>query len=196
MLVTTKDCFPLSRLDERLDALPGAKYFACLSFLNGYHQVATAHDDREKTAFVTELGQVQYRAMAFRIRNAPASLQRLIPIVLHVQQRQISFASLDDIILLAGDLADRVQSLRLVFNRFPEAYLKRKPSKCKHFPSATMELGQGITAEGVGPDPEKMQALNDWPIPKSAKYYYKLTRLCELLPFSHSHHVIGVGNCL
>jgi hypothetical protein len=40
---TIKDAHPLSRIEESLDALSGAKYFS-LDLFQGYHQVAMAMD--------------------------------------------------------------------------------------------------------------------------------------------------------
>ena len=68
-MVTKKDCYPLPRLDETLDAVAGAKYFSSLYLLMGYHQVEVAPDDREKTAFTTHLGQFEYRLMPFGLPN-------------------------------------------------------------------------------------------------------------------------------
>ena len=38
-LVTKKDCFPLSRVDETRDALVGARFFSSLDLLMGNHQL-------------------------------------------------------------------------------------------------------------------------------------------------------------
>ena len=51
--VTRKDTYPLSRIDDSLDALAGSMYFSTLDLVSGYWQVPLDQDAREKSAFVT-----------------------------------------------------------------------------------------------------------------------------------------------
>jgi hypothetical protein len=51
-----KDCFPLSRNDDTLGTLHGAKLFYTLDLKSGYCQVDIHPEDEEKTAFSTGQG--------------------------------------------------------------------------------------------------------------------------------------------
>lgn len=42
---------PLSRTEESLDALTGARWFSTLDLASGYNQVEVAEADKAKTAF-------------------------------------------------------------------------------------------------------------------------------------------------
>ena len=77
-----------------------------------------------------------------------------------------------------------MHSLRFVFGPLREAGLTLKPSKCMVFRPETVSLGHHITAEGVGPDPDKMQALKDWPRPTTAR---ELASFLGFVNFYHSH---------
>ena len=79
--VTSKDAFPLPRIDDTLDALHGAKYFSTLDTI-GCWLVAVAEEDREKTAFITPQGLHQFLRMPFGLTNAPATFQSLMYVVL------------------------------------------------------------------------------------------------------------------
>jgi len=70
---TTKDSFPLPRISEVWSSLAGAKYFASLDLLMGYHQVEVREQDRPKTAFITHKGLFVYNVMPFGLCNAPAT---------------------------------------------------------------------------------------------------------------------------
>ena len=49
--VTIKDSFPMTRIDEILEAVAKAKIFSRIDLRKGYYQVPVAKEDRHKTAF-------------------------------------------------------------------------------------------------------------------------------------------------
>ena len=53
-----------------------------------------------------------------------------------------------------------------VFGRLFWARLKIKPRKCHLFRCETEFLGHAISGEGVKVNPEKISAIEDWPVPE------------------------------
>lgn len=51
--VTTKDAYPLPRIDDCLDQISGAQWFSCLDLNSGYWQTEVEEEDKQKTAFST-----------------------------------------------------------------------------------------------------------------------------------------------
>jgi len=54
--VTIQDAYPLSRIDESLDALVASKFFSTLVLLSGYWQVPLSPEAQDKAAFITRDG--------------------------------------------------------------------------------------------------------------------------------------------
>lgn len=48
---TEKDAYPLTGIDEYLDALDGADWFTSLDLEMAYHQVPMLEEDKEKNSF-------------------------------------------------------------------------------------------------------------------------------------------------
>ena len=74
----------VSRVDETLDEV-GAKnptIFSCLDLEQGFHQVAIAEEDRDKTAFLTYSGKFRYTTMPMGLKNAPKSFQSMMDFIL------------------------------------------------------------------------------------------------------------------
>ena len=79
--LTRADSYTLPRVDC-VDRVGGASYVTELDLLKGYWQVRLTECAKEISAFVTPDEFLQYKAMAFGTRNAPATFQRLVNTVL------------------------------------------------------------------------------------------------------------------
>ena len=93
-----KDAYPLSRIDESMDALAGARYFSTLDLQPAYMQVPMHPDDAHKTAFTTPLGLYEHRRMAFGLYNDPATFQRLMQMDFREELFTILLCYLDDLV--------------------------------------------------------------------------------------------------
>ena len=71
--VTSKDAYPLPRVDDPFGTLAGSKLFSTLDLATGYWQVEVADEVKEKTAFLTPEGLYQFEVMPFELCNALAT---------------------------------------------------------------------------------------------------------------------------
>ena len=58
-----------------------------------------------------------------------------------------------------------------MFQRLASHGLKIEPSKCFLFQKSVPYLGKIISTEGISADPEKVDAINEWPVPANAKEF-------------------------
>jgi len=72
---------------------------------------------------------------------------------------------LDDVLVDSRTFEEHLKNLRLVFDRFREAGLKLRPKKCFFGQKNVKFLGHVISPEGVQPDPAKIEAFKEYPIP-------------------------------
>ena len=122
--------YPIPRIDDTLDTLSGSCWFSTLDFVSGYWQVEVAQQDREKTAFCIPEGLFEFKVLPFGLNNAPATFQRLMDLLLFELKWKTCLVYLDDVIIFAHTFEEHLHHLKEVFERFREAGLKLKPSKC------------------------------------------------------------------
>ena len=167
--ITHKDAYPLPRIEESLTALGSAAYFSTLDLTSGYWQVPMAVEDREKTAFVTPMGLFEFKSMPFGLCNAPATFQRLMERCLGHLNFQSVLLYLDDVIVYSKSYQEHLTHLSDVFQVLIQHGLKVKPSKCHLLKPQVHYLGHVVSAEGVQPDPAKVEVVKNWPIPRTVK---------------------------
>lgn len=166
---TVGDAYPLPDITEILDQLGQSKYFTCLDLVMGYHQIELEEKDKEKTAFSTKNGHWEYNRLPFGLKTAPATFQRMINTVLSGLTGTRCFVFLDDIVIYAKSLNEHDAKLREVFGRIRRHNLKLQPDKCKFLRKEVGYLGHVITEEGVRPDPEKVEVIENFPRPDSTR---------------------------
>ena len=57
----------------------------------------------------------------------------------------------------------QIDNLQMAFQWLKEANLKLNPKKCNLFQREVKYLGHVVSAKGVSPDPEKVEAIQAWP---------------------------------
>ncbi|CAC5381806.1 unnamed protein product [Mytilus coruscus] len=135
--------------------------------------------DKEKTAFLTSLGLYQFTVMPFGLANSPSTFERLIENVLRGLQWKELLLYKDDIISVSSTFEEGLGRLERIFIRIHNAHLKLKPAKCIFFQKQVRFLRHIVSEEGIFTDLEKTKAIDDWPVPKSAKQVRSFLGLCS-----------------
>ena len=99
--------------------------------------------------------------MPFGLTGAPSTFQRLMDKVL----RGLPFVTiyLDDILVHSATEEKHCQHLQEVFTRITAAGLSLRGRKCHIGMTAVPYLGHIFLETGMAPDPQKVQAVHDWP---------------------------------
>ncbi len=161
--ITIFSVYLMPNIDRTLSRLHGAKIFSVMDLESGYWQLPMRKEDREKTAFVTADDTFHFLVMPFGLCTAQATFQRTMDMVLGGLRWTTCLVYLDDIIVYANNTEEHTKRLRLVLEALQKANLKLKLPKCRFGESVITALGHRINADGISPDPEKIDAVARFP---------------------------------
>lgn len=165
--VTVPDSYPLPRMEDCIDNIGSARFVTKLDMLKGYWQVPLTSKASEISAFVTPDNFLQYTSMAFGLRNAPATFQRLVDIVLHDVPNCNAY--LDDLVLYSLSWTEHISLLRTVFARLAKANLTLNLAKCEFGKATVTYLGKEVGQGQVRPVEAKVTAIAEFPIPTTRR---------------------------
>ena len=168
--VTKHDSYPLPNINDCLASLGrDSVYFSTLDMASGYWQVEMDPNSQEKAAFTTHRGLFKPVVQPFGPKGGVAHFSRIMTALLGSLQWRMLLIYLDDLLVFSSTFEEHLQRLGLVLEILEEANLKLKPSKCKLFQRSVSFLGHTISAEGIAPKADKISAVRNWPVPKSAQ---------------------------
>ena len=168
--ITVRDAFPLPRIDKALQAVHSSNWFSSFDLAQGYLQLAMDESDIKKTAFrASSMGLYEFTHMPFALLNAGSSFCCLMEQCLGDQQFVTLLLYLNDICIFAPTIDKMLDRIELVFNRLKQFNLKIKPKKCQFFDTSILFLGHILLAKGISVNPEKVEKVRTWPVPKNIK---------------------------
>lgn len=165
--VTKPDKYPIPYLTDFTSNLRGCTVFSKVDLLSAYHQVPVAEDDIPKTAIVTPFGLFEFLFMTFGLCNAAQTFQRLIHQVL--RGLPFVFVYLDDICIASANETEHRNHLRTIFERLDRNNLRINVAKCEFGKRQLKFLGHLVSADGIQPLPERVEAIRNFPKPTLAK---------------------------
>ncbi|XP_073152036.1 uncharacterized protein [Henckelia pumila] len=144
-----------------------ATVFSKLDLRSGYQQLKVKAEDVPKTAFRTRYGHYEFMVMPFGLTNAPAAFMDLMNRVFKPFLDKFVVVFIDDILVYSSSEEDHKEHLRLTLQTLREKELYAKFKKCEFWLKRVAFLGHIISKDGVSVDPKKVEAVMDWPRPKT-----------------------------
>lgn len=156
--ITKTDRYPIPLIDELIDKLRGQSIYSTLDLRDGYWQVPMRECDREKTAFTIQgIGHFEFNVMPFGLCNAPATFQRMMSNIL--KDLPGTSVYLDDIIVSGASIQEHDRNLERVLSKLKENGLSLNDKKCHLRKTQVDYLGHSVSAAGLKPNGEKVQAI-------------------------------------
>lgn len=165
--VTRPDCYPLPRMEDCIDNIGSARFVTKLDLLKGYWQVPLTSRASQISAFVTPDHLMEYKVMAFGLRNAPATFQRLVNLVLAGVPNCNAY--LDDLVVYSSEWSEHLSLLHTVFERLEKATLTLNLAKCEFARATVTYLGKEVGQGQVRPVAAKVSAINEFSIPTTRR---------------------------
>ena len=165
--LTTKNGYPLPRIQELLDHVGDARVLSKMDLASGFWQVRVSERSIPKTAFNTIWGKYEWLAMPFGLCNAPATFQTIMNEALRPFLGKFVVVYLDDILIFSKTKEEHYDHLRQVLEVLRREKLITQPEKCV-FATTELDFCGHIIGNGqIRPMPAKVDIIENWPRPRN-----------------------------
>jgi hypothetical protein len=176
-----KDPFPLSKIDQLVDATAGHDRMSFLDAFQGYHQIALSPEDREKTAFITPLGIYCYKVMPFGLKNAGATYQRMVTRMFKDQIGKTMEIYIDDMVVKSKLSQNHLEDLTETFRILRLHKLRLNASKCVFGVGSGKFLGFMVSHRGIEVNLDQIKAIQELRASRTHKEVQRLTGMTAAL---------------
>ena len=145
----------------------------------GFYKLPMEEAIQDYTALSTPFGSFKWLRMPMGLTGSPNIFQNLMEKVLVGLPWKFTIPYLDDCIIFSRTIEEHLERLCEVFQRFKDAILKIKTTKCDFSRQKVPFLGHMVSREGIQADPEKTSTVNKYPVPKNATEVKSVLGLCS-----------------
>ena len=156
-----REVHPLPTVDNILAQLSGARVFSKLDANSGFWQIPLDEESRPLITFITPYGRFCFNKMPFGISSAPEHFQKRMSNILEGQAGVLCL--IDDIIIYGRTQEEHDKHLQATLKCIQKAGVTLNKEKCKFNCTSIRFLGHVVSANGVSPDPSKVEAILKMP---------------------------------
>ena len=178
---------PIPRKDMIIDSMQGSEIFSTIDLMDGFYQILMRDSDIPLTAVSTPSGMLwEWLVMPQGLKNAPATFNRMVSHLLR-PLRDFAPSYFDDVFIHSkqqdGLTAIEIhkEHLRALFAVMRKHKLYANLKKCIFAAPEIPVLGCFVGRNGTRPDPEKVKAIVQWPVPKNVKELRQFLGLANYL---------------
>jgi len=146
--------------------------YSSLHLRSSFHNLKFAESSTKYTAFQTHIGQFKYLRAPFGVQNLLSAVCRHMSLILSENTwplMRFALAYLNDVLIFSPCINTHFDHLREIFLRLRKSKMKINPSKCSFLVNKLIFMRNLITPQGIGPDPEKVSAVLQYPAPTDQK---------------------------
>ena len=151
--------------EEIISEMSGDQVFTKLDASNGYWQIKVDNESASLLTFGTPFGCYRFKRLPFGIHSASEVFQ--VEVANIIAGIEGCTNSKDDIMVWGSSKEEHDQRLRACLTRIRESGLKLNQTKCIFASRSFTFLGHTVSADGLKPDPTKINAILDMPVPQS-----------------------------
>ncbi|XP_075740610.1 uncharacterized protein LOC119165085 [Rhipicephalus microplus] len=137
--------------------LGDATVFSKLDATASFHQVKLSANSQELTTFITPFGRYCFCRLPFGITSAPEYFQKQMARILEGQEGVANM--IDDILVFGRTREERDARLSQVLSRLAKAGITLNQDNCRFGVSEVSFLGVIVSAQGIRPSPDKVEAI-------------------------------------
>jgi len=153
------DAYPSPSVEGTLDQLNGACWFTAFDAEKGYYQIAMTRRAKDVSAFRCPFGYFRFTKMPFGMKNAGATFQRMMDMVLKGLTWKCCMVFVDDVVVYSRSWEDHLRDVDLVLTKFKECGITLNLKKCMFALNQLPFLGHIVSPDGIKPDPAKVKAV-------------------------------------
>ena len=144
-----KETFPLSWIDQIMDATIGHKLLSFLDPNSGYNHILMYLPDEPKTAFITSYNMYFYKVMSFGLKNVGATYQRMMSRVFEPLLGRTVEVYINDILVKSKSRRDHLAHLREAFYLLWQHWMRLNPAKYALLVGLSNYLGFLVFQRGI-----------------------------------------------
>lgn len=180
-------------IDELLQHFHGCEFLSSTDMTKGYWQIPLTESSRKYTAFLHNGTLYHFRVIPFGLSTAGAGFVRGTKINLGPEILSFVTAYIDDFLIPSASFDAHLEHLSRLFRRVREVGATLSLRKSTFFQIEVSMLGFLVNRRGVSPDPERLEAIREFPRPCDRRQLQGFLGVCgyyRRFVMKHSDYIV------